>query len=74
MDGRPSPIYKAMGAFRAVPVPAGEHTITFRYISGAFRAGAAFSLFTLIGLVMLASGGLTVKRLRRGKGPRTRVA
>jgi hypothetical protein len=43
VDGRPAPLYRANVAFRAVLVPPGRHTVTFRYEPRSLRVGAAVS-------------------------------
>jgi hypothetical protein len=52
VDGRPAPIRPAYLAFRAVFLPAGKHTVEFRYSPAGFALGAALSscgiLLTLI--------------------------
>lgn len=40
VDGERTEVYLANNVIRAVPIPAGEHTVVFRYESAAFRAGA----------------------------------
>jgi hypothetical protein len=67
LDGRPSPIYEAMGAFRAVLVPAGEHTVTFRYVSESFRWGGALSLVTLLAILLIGVVGLVAPRTRHAE-------
>jgi hypothetical protein len=37
VDGKPAPIYRADGFFRAVPVPAGKHMVTFSYFPKIFQ-------------------------------------
>jgi hypothetical protein len=43
IDGQPAPMPRANFAFRAVPVPAGRHTVTFDYRPSSFRIGLAIS-------------------------------
>lgn len=56
VDGRRAPLLRACYAFRAVPVPAGEHAVTLRYRPRSFRLGVAGSLLSLafwLGLLLL---------------------
>jgi uncharacterized membrane protein YfhO len=56
VDGAPVPILRADHVFRAVPVPAGRHEITFEYRPASVRKGAAFSaaaLALLLGLLVI---------------------
>jgi hypothetical protein len=62
IDGQPSPVLLANYAFRAVSVPAGTHTVEFRYRPNSVWYGALLSgLACALGLVLL---------LRRGRGER----
>jgi hypothetical protein len=63
VDGEPVPIYAADHVLRAVPVPAGEHTVELRYESWSVRAGVAISLIAYLALVALTVAG--VRRRRR---------
>jgi hypothetical protein len=59
VDGRPVPLYVADHVLRAVPVPAGEHTVELRYESWSLRVGLAVSLTAYLTLA-----ALTVARAR----------
>jgi uncharacterized membrane protein YfhO len=52
VDGAAAPIYRTNYAFRGVSVPAGEHTVDFRYRPASVRYGAYASM-TSIGIVVL---------------------
>ncbi|MBI4675360.1 MAG: oligosaccharide flippase family protein [Chloroflexi bacterium] len=69
IDGQDTPIYRADGNFRAVVVPAGEHTVRFKYSPLAFRVGSVLSLLAVI-TVLLALVALVWQRfvLQRGEG------
>jgi hypothetical protein len=59
LDGQPTTLMRAYGAFTAVAVPSGEHTLRFVYNPLSYRVGAIISLFTwaavgILGLVLLA--------------------
>lgn len=60
VDGEQVPLHRADYLLRAVPVPAGEHTVELRYEPWTLRAGTAVSLVTALGLA-----GLIVVRVRR---------
>jgi uncharacterized membrane protein YfhO len=51
VDGKRADLYEANYAFRAVPLPAGEHTVELRYEPVSLRAGffiSAASLFAAL--------------------------
>lgn len=58
VDGVPAPIRRADGLFRAVPVAAGTHRVTFTYRTPGLIAGAAVSIATLLAL----AAGVVVSR------------
>jgi hypothetical protein len=60
VDGEPVSLYRANHLFRAVPVPAGQHTVELRYESWPLRIGIAVSL-----IASLAFGALILLRLRK---------
>ena len=51
VDGKGSAVESWMGAFQAVAVPAGEHTVAFQYRSRLLPLGAGISLVALIALI-----------------------
>ena len=53
VDGSPAAVEKANGFARAVRVPAGEHEVTFEYTPRSLRAGAALSIVTALGCVVV---------------------
>ncbi len=82
IDGEPVPLYRANHLFRAVPVPAGEHTVELRYESWPLRVGVLLSLATSIALVALilirsrsrnrSKGNPTYQGITQGLGRRLR--
>ncbi|CAA9471537.1 MAG: hypothetical protein AVDCRST_MAG12-818, partial [uncultured Rubrobacteraceae bacterium] len=63
VDGEPVPLYVADHALRAVPVPAGEHSVELRYESWSLRTGLAVSLTAYLALAVLV---VSAARRRRG--------
>jgi len=53
VDGHPVGIERWGGAFQAVPVPVGEHRITFEFRPKCLRIGAVISLLAGVGLLVL---------------------
>lgn len=68
VDGGPAPLRAADGLLRAVPIPAGEHTVELRYESGTLRWGIAISLTTAAALLTLAAFTFIQRRRRSAKG------
>jgi uncharacterized membrane protein YfhO len=50
IDGKAVPILRGDHVLRTVPVPAGTHTVEFRYRSKTFQWGLAVSLLSLAAL------------------------
>jgi uncharacterized membrane protein YfhO len=58
VDGKPAPVLRVDYLFRAVPLPAGEHEVSFYYEPDSLRLGAAISAVALAVIL----GGLAVGR------------
>ena len=56
IDGQPAEILQANLMFRAVQVPAGEHTVVFEFVPRSLQVGA---LITLLALLILITGLVT---------------
>jgi hypothetical protein len=66
VDDRPVPLYVADHVLRAVPVPAGKHTVELRYESWSLRVGLAVSLIAYLALIALAVAEAR-RRLKRAQ-------
>jgi hypothetical protein len=64
VDGVPVPIYPANLLFRAVPVPAGTHTLDLRYEPNSFRYGLGLAVVAMIFCV-----GAILLTGQRGRSP-----
>jgi len=53
VDGQPAPIYEVDLAFRGVPVPKGEHVLTFHYRPRSVFWGAGLTVAGLLGAAVL---------------------
>jgi hypothetical protein len=67
IDEQEVPILRANYILRALEVPAGEHTIRFRFAPRSYRIGNAVTVFTsgLLVVSVLLTLGLTFRRLKR---------
>ena len=84
VDGEPVAVRRADHLLRAVPIPAGEHTVELRYESTSLRVGLAISLATataVIALLATAAWRLrgpgtarSVHRVRRSTDDQRRMA
>jgi hypothetical protein len=52
VDGVRTPIYNTDGLFRGIIVPAGSHTIAFRYEPLSFTIGATITIIALLGIIL----------------------
>ena len=62
VDGHPVPLFSADYMLRAVPVPAGDHTVELRYESPTLNAGIAISLVFCTTLVALVVARVVIRR------------
>jgi len=65
IDGQPASIFRADYVLRAVPVPAGEHTVELIFRPLTFTIGAIVSALTLLTVVIL----LIIYRRKRSQTP-----
>jgi hypothetical protein len=66
VDGAAAPVLRADYLLRAVAVPAGEHTVVFRFESAAVRNGLMLSIASLVLILALIGAGVMQGRGARG--------
>jgi hypothetical protein len=64
LDDQPTPILRAYGAFSAVVVPAGEHTVRFVYNPLSYRVGAVISGLAWAGILALGVWSFVRRKAR----------
>lgn len=62
LDGAEVPVLRANGAFRGVVLPAGEHTVEFRYISRDHWIGRLLTSLGLLAVVGVVIGAVITRR------------
>jgi hypothetical protein len=62
IDGKLSPHFRVNYAIRGLPVPAGKHTIEFKFEPQVVQTGSMISLFSFIGILALLGAGIYFER------------
>ncbi len=70
LDGAPAPSYVANHALRSLLLPAGEHTVEWRYQPDSFRIGAGLSALALFLCLVLLIASLRRTGSTAGSGRR----
>ena len=67
IDGKKAPHFRANYTLRALNVPAGKHTIEFKFEPEIVKTGSTIALFSSIAMVFLITGGLYFERKKKWK-------
>jgi hypothetical protein len=62
IDGKETEIFRANYALRALQIPAGKHTIEFKFEPQVVKTGSTIALFSSIGMLLLLIGGIYFER------------
>jgi uncharacterized membrane protein YfhO len=62
VDGNKVEHLRANYVLRALPIPAGKHTIEFKFEPEVVKTGSTITLISSIGILFLLIGGIYVER------------
>lgn len=62
IDGKESGIFRVDYTLRGLQIPAGKHTIEFKFEPQVIKTGSTIVLFSSIGMLLLLIGGIYYKR------------
>ncbi len=62
IDGKETEIFRANYALRALQIPAGKHTIEFKFEPQVVKTGSTIALISSIGMLLLLVGGIYFER------------
>ncbi len=62
IDGQETEIFRVNYVLRAMIIPAGKHTIEFKFEPQVVQTGSMITLFSFIGMLLLLIGGIYVER------------
>jgi hypothetical protein len=65
IDGKPADHFRADYTLRAMFVPAGNHTIEFKFEPQVVKTGSMISLVSALGMLILIGGGIYFERKRQ---------
>jgi hypothetical protein len=65
IDGKETKIFRVDYVLRAMVVPAGKHTIEFKFEPQVVKTGSIITLFSFIGMLLLLIGGIYVENKKR---------
>ena len=62
IDGKETGIYRVNYVLRGLEIPAGKHTIEFKFEPKVIQTGSTITLISSIGMVFLLIGGVYLER------------
>lgn len=67
IDGKEAPIFRVNYTLRGLEIPAGNHTVEFKFEPEVVKTGSTIVLVSGIGMLLLISGGIYWERKRKAK-------
>ena len=67
IDGKEAPIFRVNYTLRGLEIPAGNHTVEFKFEPQVVKTGSTIVLVSGIGMLLLISGGIYLESKRKAK-------
>jgi uncharacterized membrane protein YfhO len=65
IDGKEAKIYQVNYVLRGLQVPAGKHTIEFKFEPQVVKTGSTIALISSIGMLLLIGAGIYLERKKK---------
>lgn len=65
IDGKVAKIYQVNYVLRGLQIPAGKHTIEFKFEPQVVKTGSTIALISSIGMVLLIGAGIYLERIKK---------
>jgi LPXTG-motif cell wall-anchored protein len=65
IDGKETKIHRVNYAFRGLEIPAGKHTVSFKFEPQVVKTGSKIALITSVIVLLLLIGGLFILYQKR---------
>lgn len=65
IDGKEAPVYRVNYVLRGLQIPAGKHTIEFKFEPEVVKTGSTLALFSSIGMLILIGAGVYLERKKK---------
>jgi hypothetical protein len=67
IDGKEAPIFRTDYTLRGLEIPAGKHTVTFKFEPSVVKTGSTIVLISGLGMLLLIGGGIYFERKKKSK-------
>ncbi len=67
IDGKEAPIFRTNYTLRGLEIPAGKHTVEFKFEPQVVKTGSTIALISGLGMLLLIGGGIYFERKKRSK-------
>jgi hypothetical protein len=67
IDGKEAPIFRTDYTLRGLEIPAGKHTVTFKFEPSVVKTGSTIVLISGLGMLLLIGGGVYCERKKKSK-------